>query len=72
MRRVEYVHDDWNEDRRTISLEHDICEGFEESVRDEEDGESSVVMGVIKLKIGGHVVNFCISNICSIKEGQEV
>lgn len=65
-------HDDGQEDTRAQPLEQDIGQGFETGVRDEEDGQTGIVLAVRHVEISLQAVDFGIADVCAVEEGDQV
>ena len=64
-------HNHGYEDAGSEALEHDVCQGFEEGVGDEEEGEGGVILGAVtgKVEVFGEIGKFGVADVCSCRDG---
>lgn len=65
-------HDSRDENTRSQTLEQDIGQRFEERIRDEEDGQTGVVLAAGDVKRCLQTVEFRIADVGAVEEGDEV
>lgn len=65
-------HDDRDENAGAKALEQDIGQGFEERVRDEEDGETGVVLAACDVETRLEAIELGIADVCAVEERDEV
>lgn len=65
-------HDGGYEDTRTKAFEKNVGDGFCQSIGDEENGESGIVLAGGDVQALLQAVQFCIPNVCSIEEADQV
>ncbi len=65
-------HDDRNENTGAKALEQDVGQGFEEGIRDEEDGEAGIVLAAGNMEALLEAIKPGIAYIGTIEEGNEV
>ena len=65
-------HDGRNENTRSKALQKNIGEGFEEGVRDEEDGEAGIVLAAGDVEAFLQPIELRITDVGSVEEGDEI
>lgn len=65
-------HDSRDEDAGTKSLEEDVCQRFGEGVRDEEDGQSGVVLAASDVKGFFEADETGIANVGTIEKADQI
>ena len=66
------IHDDWDKNRRTKSLEQDVGDRLEHSVRDEEDGQSRIVLRGTEVQGFLQAGDLGVADVGSVKKGKQI
>jgi len=70
--RRNHLHNCGDKARRPVPFKQNIGEGLEDGIGDKEDGKASVVLLRADVHSFCEAGNLCISDVGSVKEGQEV
>lgn len=65
-------HDDGDEDAGPETFEHDVGQGLEDGVGDEEDGEGEIVLARGDVDAGLEAIEFGVPDVGSVEKGDEV
>jgi hypothetical protein len=62
-------HDGGDKDRGAEFLEHDLGQGLEDGVGDEENGKGEIILGVCHVEVGLQALDLGVADVGAVEEG---